>query len=176
MSPNPASRAETTVEPVTVPITMDLTWRYVASAPMTRFLAGLRHRRIEAIRCGGCGRRYLPPRPFCGRCRLRMDDWVPVADTGTIAAWTVVNQPIIDGRTGEPRPSPYGMALIRLDGADTTLNHYLDRTDPAELAIGWRVRAVWRDELIGAMDDISHFEVVTDSADAEPTSTDSEAH
>ncbi len=148
------------VIPSTIGITMDLTWRYVASAPMSRFLDGLRHRRIEAIRCAGCGRRYLPPRPFCGRCKQRMDEWVPVADTGVIVAWTVVHQRIIDGRTGEPRPSPYGMALIRLNGADTTLNHYLDRTDPAELAIGQRVRAVWRDELIGAMDDISHFEVL----------------
>lgn len=143
-----------------VPITMDLTWRYAASAPMTTFLEGLRERRIAAVRCDGCGRRYLPPRPFCGRCRRRMSRWVPVSDTGTIAAWTVVHVPIIDGRTGERRPSPYGMALIRLDGADTTLNHFLDETDPDRLAVGTRARAVWRDDLLGAMDDISHFEVL----------------
>lgn len=139
---------------------MDLTWRYVASAPMSRFLDGLRERRIEATQCDGCGRRYLPPRPFCGRCRQRIERWVPVSDTGTIVAWTVVHLPIIDGRTGEPRPSPYGMALIRLDGADTTLNHFVDRTEPGALAIGQRARAVWRDELVGAMDDIAHFEVL----------------
>jgi uncharacterized OB-fold protein len=52
------------------------------------------------------------------------------------------------------------MGLIRLDGADTTLNHYLVESDPAKLAIGQRVRAIWRDQRRGAMDDILHFEVI----------------
>jgi uncharacterized OB-fold protein len=52
------------------------------------------------------------------------------------------------------------MGLIRLDGADTTLNHYLDENDPGRLEIGLRVQAVWREERIGAMDDILHFEVL----------------
>lgn len=139
---------------------MDLRWRYASGAAMERFLGGLRARRIEALRCGGCGRRYLPPRPQCGDCRLRMSEWVPVADEGTLEAWSVYHLPILDGRTGEPRTAPYGIGLVRLDGADTTLNHFLDETDPGRLAIGLRVRAVWREELRGALDDILHFEVV----------------
>ncbi len=140
---------------------MRLTWRYVSGTAMERFLAGLAERRLEALRCGGCGRRYLPPRPFCGRCRLRLCDWVPVRDEGMLDAWTVVHLPILDARSGEPRAVPYGMGLIRLDGADTTLNHYLAEADPARLAIGLRVRAVWREHLRGALDDILHFEVVS---------------
>jgi uncharacterized protein len=141
-------------------IELDLSWRYASGDPMERFLRGLTRRRIEATRCPQCGRKYLPPRPFCGRCRVRMSEWVPVAEVGTLVAWTVVHLPIIDGRTGEPRPSAYGMGLIQLDGADTSINHYLDSSDPDLLRIGARVRAVWRDELRGAMDDIVHFEVL----------------
>ncbi len=127
---------------------------------MERFCASLLERRIEALRCGGCGKRYLPPRPFCGNCRLRLNEWVPVADEGTLEAWTVQFLPILDGRTGKMRDVPYGMGLIRLDGADTTLNHYLTENDPRRLKAGLRVRAVWRDERNGAMDDILHFEVL----------------
>ncbi len=151
-------------EPLTVPIKMALTWRYASGAAMERFRAGLRERRIEALRCADCGRAYLPPRPMCGCCRTRLTEWVPVADEGQLVGWTVVNQPMLDGRTGETRPAPYGMGLIRLDGADTTLNHYLGESDPARLAIGQRVKAVWRDELRGAMDDISHFEPLPEPA------------
>lgn len=147
-------------EAIRVSIPMDISWRYASGAAMERFNRGLLQRRIEAIRCGSCGRRYLPPRPFCGNCRLRMHAWVPVDDTGTLVAWTVVHLPILDGRTGQQRPAPYGMGLVRLDGADTTVNHYLAESDPARLAIGLRVRAVWRDELRGAMDDIAYFEVL----------------
>lgn len=89
-----------------------------------------------------------------------MSEWVPVADEGTLVAWTVVHLPILDGRTGLARPSPYGMGLIRLDGADTTLNHYLAQADPDRLAVGQRVRARWREELLGAIDDIECFEIV----------------
>lgn len=139
---------------------MDLGWRYSSGAAMERFLTGLRERRIEALRCGGCGRRYLPPRPLCGECRLHLSDWVAVADEGVLEAWSVYHLPILDGRTGEPRPAPYGIGLVRLDGADTTLNHFLSETDPRRLEIGLRVRAAWREEMRGALDDILHFEVI----------------
>lgn len=138
---------------------MELTWRYASGAAVEAFCAGLKERRIRALQCPDCARRYLPPRPLCGNCHRRLSAWVPVEDTGTLEAWTVVHLPILDGRTGRKRPSPYGMGLIRLDGADTTLNHYLAESDPARLRIGMRVQAVWRDDLRGAMDDILHFEV-----------------
>ena len=147
-------------EYLAVSIAMNQSWRYASGKAMERFCASMRERRIEALQCGECGRRYLPPRPFCGNCHCRMQEWVPVRDEGTVEAWTVVHLPILDGRTGEMREAPYGMALIRLDGADTTLNHYLAENDSAQLAIGMRVRAVWRDELRGAMDDILHFEAI----------------
>lgn len=135
-------------------------WRYASGDAMGRFAEGLKRRHIEAVQCGKCKRRYLPPRPFCGVCHLRMTDWVPVSDEGILEAWTVVYLPIIDSRTGVTREGPYGMGLIRLDGADTTLNHYLVETDSAKLSIGLRVKAVWREELQGVVDDILHFEVV----------------
>jgi uncharacterized OB-fold protein len=148
------------VERVVVEHTMDLCWQYASGAAMARFCAGLAERRIEALRCDGCGRRYLPPRPMCGNCHLRLSSWVPVQDQGTLVAFTVVHVPMLDGRTGQPRPTPYGMGLVRLDGADTTLNHFLAANDPAQLAVGSRVRAVWRTELVGAIDDILHFALV----------------
>ncbi len=151
---------EPTYELLSVSLDMDLTWRYAAGEAMTRFLEDVGRGRLEASRCDMCGQRYLPPRPFCGICRMRIDSWVAVADTGVLEAWTVVHLPIRDGRTGEMRPSPYGMGLIHLDGADTSLNHYLDTTEPERLTIGARVRAVWRHDRRGAMDDILHFEVL----------------
>ena len=147
-------------EYITVSIPMNVTWRYASGTAMEHFCARLREKRIEAMRCDQCDRRYLPPRPFCGDCRVPLSNWVEVKNEGVLDAWTVVHLPIMDGRTGEHRPSPYGMGLIRLDGASTTLNHYLAEADPQQLRIGQRVRAVWRSELRGAMDDILHFEVV----------------
>lgn len=144
-----------------VPISMDLTWRYGTGWYFGHFFHILKEEgRLLGLRCPVCRRVYLPPRPVCGNCHAELSEWVPVADTGTVRAFTVVHLPIVDPTTGEPRPTPYGMALIQLDGADTTLNHYLAETDLAKLRIGLRVRAVWREERRGRMSDIRHFEIV----------------
>lgn len=153
MSPRP-------LEPVTVCHTMDLEWRYASGAAMQRFCEGLLERRIRALRCDSCGRRYLPPRPFCGRCRADLRSWVDVRDEGTLEAFTVVHLPIVDGRTGLERRAPYATCLVRLDGADTTVNHFLAVPDGGRLARGTRVRALWRPgSPQGTLDDILHFEV-----------------
>lgn len=139
---------------------MNLTWRYGTGWYFGHFFRTLKEEgRLLGLRCPVCRRVYLPPRPVCGNCHAPLQEWVPVADRGTVRAFTVVHLPIVDPATGEPRPVPYGMALIQLDGADTTLNHYLAETDLSKLRIGLRVRAVWRDKRQGSMTDIRHFEI-----------------
>lgn len=152
------------VESVVVPLPMNLRWRYASGTPMARLLKALGEQRLIALRCDECQRRYLPPRPFCGNCRKRLSTWVPVQDEGTLEAWTIMYLPMIDGRTGKPRNVPYAMGLVRLDGADTTINHFISTLDPAQLRIGQRVKAVWRSERLGALDDIASFEPAAESA------------
>jgi hypothetical protein len=89
-----------------------------------------------------------------------MHAWAHVQDTGTVVAFTIVHLPILDPVTQEARPSPYGMALIQLDGADTALNHFLGEGDMGKLQVGRRVRAVWREHRSGRLTDISHFEAI----------------
>ncbi|MDD5466578.1 MAG: Zn-ribbon domain-containing OB-fold protein [Anaerolineales bacterium] len=141
--------------------TMTLAWQYGASRYFAELMRAVRdERRLLGLRCPRCRRVYLPPRPVCGNCHAELREWVEVKDTGTVRAFTVVHVPIIDPATGQPRPMPYGMALIQLDGADTTLNHYLAENEAGKLRIGMRVRAVWREERTGTLGDIVHFEEV----------------
>jgi len=154
-------------EHVRVSAEMTLEWRYSPGAAMARFRQALRAGRILATRCDGCGTRYLPPRPVCGDCGLALSAWVEVAEVGTVLACTVVHVPIVDGRTGLPREVPYAMALVRRDGADSTLNHFIlgegasdEGVSGEGLAIGSRVRARWREERTGSLDDLEGFEVV----------------
>lgn len=143
--------------------TMTLSWRYGTSDYFRTFMDALREsRRILGMRCPVCHRVYLPPRPVCGDCFAELREWVEVKDTGTVRAFTVVHVPIIDPPTGKPRPTPYSMALIQLDGAGTMLNHYLSTNEPAAPCIGMRVRAVWREARTGALSDILHFVQIPD--------------
>jgi len=142
--------------------TMNMDWRYGTSWYFAKFIRALQDKRlILGLRCPACRRVYLPPRPVCGNCYAEMREWVEVKDIGTVLAATVVHVPIIDPLTGQPRPAPYGMALIQLDGADTTLNFYLAENDPTKLHIGMRVRAVWREQRTGTLSDIVYFKEVS---------------
>ncbi|CAJ92017.1 Zn-ribbon domain-containing OB-fold protein [Cupriavidus necator] len=126
-----------------------------------RFFAALRdHGRITATCCAACARSYVPPRLSCPECFAKLKDWVDVSDTGTVVSFTIVREP---GML-QPVARPYVLALIRLDGADTALAHYLGDVDAAAVKTGMRVRAVLADECMGNIWDIRYFKPVGDSA------------
>jgi uncharacterized OB-fold protein len=107
-----------------------------------------------ASRCESCGITYCPPRLFCERCFAGpLDADRTVGPEGTLEAHTV-------GRVGveeEPLDEPVTVGLIRLDGADTRLVHFL--VDASEPAAGARVEAVLAplEERTGSILDIRGF-------------------
>lgn len=110
--------------------------RYTPGVAGEAFFTALRDRgRFVASRCGSCGITYCPPRLFCERCfegPLEAD--VEVGPEGTVESYSV-------GYTGlEERPldQPVTVGLIRLDGTDTVLLHFLIDSDHP--MIGQRVR------------------------------------
>jgi uncharacterized OB-fold protein len=141
-----------------------LRYRFAAGYHATRFFEALRDEgRILATR-DAAGNVMVPPRPVCGLSGLTMDEWVEVGPDGVLAGCTIVYVPFIDPMTGVQRPVPYGFGLVRFDGADTSIYHLLDATDPQQIGVGKRVRAVFRprEERIGSLADIRHFSVIED--------------
>lgn len=133
---------------------------YAAGRHGSKFMSALRdQRRLLGTRCSSCGRVLVPPRPVCGICAARTDEWVEVGPTGTITGFTVVEIPFIDPMTGVQRPVPYGFAFIRLTGADTNLYHFLEENRHDRISVGMEVEAVFKPdgEREGALSDIVHF-------------------
>jgi len=133
--------------------------KYYAGRIGSRFHISLRDdKKILASRCPGCGAVYMPPRQTCGPCfkNMTVDDMVEVGPAGTVETYTVVNydEPVM------PRKAPFVYAIVKLDGADTGLAHFLDEVDPARVEIGMRVEAVFAPDRKGNILDISHFRPV----------------
>jgi len=118
-------------------------FRYTAGRAMTRFLEGLAQQRVWATRCEGCGRVYVPPLGFCGRCWREIAEWLELPAEGELVSYTI-------------RP-PTILGLIRLDGADTYLVHRVGGVEPTEVERVRRVRAVWREDRTGSILDIAYF-------------------
>lgn len=144
-----------------ITIQMNLPYRFPAGAYFDRFFKELKESgKIMGIRCPDCRRVYVPPRPVCGDCFVKMNEWVEVGPKGTVRAYTSIYFPFIDGSTGKPRPIPYGAGLIQLDGAYSTINHILEEGDPEKLYIGMRVEVVLKEKREGNIGDILHFKTI----------------
>ena len=118
-----------------------------AGRALSRFLAALVEGRLFGMRCPECSKVYLP-RSSCPRCGVALGEDVPVADTGTVTTFCVVNV----GYPGQRVTPPYVAAAVLLDGADIAFQHLVLGCDPGEVRMGMRVRAVW-----GGSGRISHF-------------------
>jgi uncharacterized OB-fold protein len=147
-------------EPLTIAGRWDIPYRHTAGHAASRFFNELKdNKRIMGVRCPSCRRVLVPPRGFCERCFVPVDEWVEVQDSGTLSTFTIVYAQF----TSLP-PPPYCVGLVKLDGADTALMHYVGGVDLQDLeaakkalSVGMRLQAVWRDEREGKISDIEYF-------------------
>jgi uncharacterized protein len=126
-------------------------FRYTPGVANTAFLEALRDRGVMlGSRCEACGVTYLPARLFCERCFAELSADVECGPEGQLISWTVGHVGIDDQPLAEPIP----VGLVRLDGADTALMHFLHVDEPE---IGMRVRVELRDDRSGSILDIKGF-------------------
>ncbi|MFE6509463.1 Zn-ribbon domain-containing OB-fold protein [Nocardioides sp. NPDC057767] len=137
----------------------DLHYDIHLGSTWSRFMDGLKDRKILANSCTVCERVFVPPQAYCESCFEPTDNWRELSGEGTLEVFTVAWH----GFTGGPKP-PYAIGGIRLDGASTLLMHWIvgvDFTPEADvreaLPFGTRVKAVWAEERSGQILDIAHF-------------------
>jgi uncharacterized OB-fold protein len=122
---------------------IDLPYVYTAGEMQRAGLTGLREGRI--VGASGGEHVVVPARPFAPD-GTRLTEPVELPSEGVLEAVTVAHH--LDGAPA------YG--LIRLEGATTLLFHRLGG-GAEHLEAGATVRAVWREERQGGIDDIEHW-------------------
>ncbi|MBI4671331.1 MAG: Zn-ribbon domain-containing OB-fold protein [Chloroflexi bacterium] len=133
---------------------VNLLFNYAAGEAASRFLIALRdEKKIWGTRCPSCQRVLVPARSFCPRCFVDTTEWIEVGPTGTVSAFAPVFH--LADPSGFGNPKGLSAALIRLDGADTALAHFIGETDAPQ--IGLRVVAVFAESRSGHILDIAYF-------------------
>lgn len=153
------------IELISMPMVVDVPYRFAAGKYMTRFLTELRDNgRFFGIRCPACNRVQLPPRVVCAVCHVKNSEWVELGKEGTLVGFTIMYLPLTDPTTGKPHEPPFAYGSVRLDGSDSVIDHFLN-VEPIvdHLRIGMRMKVVLkeREERIGDLGDILHFDPVT---------------
>ena len=138
--------------PLSAPLTLSFDYTRSVGPTLSKFFTALRERRIIGVR-GSDGRVHVPPPEYDPVTYEQLGEMVPVSSVGTVKSW--VWQP--DPLPGQPLDRPFAWALIKLDGADTTLLHAVDAGQPAAIRTGKRVHVQWADEPVGAITDIACF-------------------
>jgi uncharacterized OB-fold protein len=131
--------------------------RYWAGKAGSRFYIALRdEKKILGSRCDTCDKVFWPPRTTCGRCfsQLPEADMVEVGPGGVLESFTVVNynEPVI-----HPKKVPFAYGIIKLDGADCGIAHFIDEIDLDAVEIGMRLTPVFSEDRQGNILDIKYF-------------------
>jgi uncharacterized protein len=86
-----------------VPISTELTQPFWDAA---------REHRLAIQRCVECGRYQHPPSTICPRCLSTDLGWETVSGKGKISAYTVMNEPVVNGFE---QMVPYACIVVELD-------------------------------------------------------------
>ena len=121
-----------------------------------RFLEGLADGKVTGIKCGGCGKVYVPPQQLCGDCFKVMEEWIELSGRGQVVNYTVAH---VDVRNG-PLKEPQIIGMIKFDGADTAVFGRIVGAKAGPELIGLKVKPAFRDERKGSIRDITHYEPV----------------
>lgn len=150
-------------ENISVKTHWNIPFEHFAGKTASRYFIEMRdHRKIMGTKCPQCHRVLIPARSFCEQCFGPADEWVEVGDQGTIETFSINCMKYV----GMPDP-PYILAIIKLDGADTGMMHFIGGLDlsnvdaaAGKLKIGTRVQAVWKENREGLITDIECFRVI----------------
>ncbi|PXX66977.1 hypothetical protein DFR70_103733 [Nocardia tenerifensis] len=148
-----ATGGHTVPDVLSAPLRVRFDYTRSVGPTIGNFLTNLRARKLVGVR-GSDGRVLVPPPEYDPHTAEALTEFVDVADTGTVESWTWVREPL----PGQPFDRPFAWALIRLDGADTTLLHAVDVATPDDIHTGQRVRVRWAAETTGSIHDIACFE------------------
>lgn len=149
----------------TIPGDWNIHYEYSVGKTAAAFFDGLKSRGvILGSRCDSCGRVLLPARGFCERCFVDTSDLVEVGPGGEVETFTLPSNPVVT-RSGDH----FMIALIKVDGADSGLVHFVDGLDFSDpyhvfrsVEAGLRVEAEFRaqEEREGHILDIACFRPV----------------
>lgn len=97
---------------------------------------------LIGTKCGSCGKVDFPPRaicPVCGRKSLGKMERFRLGGGGKVVTYTVIH----DAPAQFEMQKPYVVAIVEMDEGVRLTSQIID-VEPAEVTIGFRVRATFR--------------------------------
>lgn len=132
-------------------------YKYSVGALASKFFVEIRdHKKINGVKCAKCNMVFVPPRSVCSKCFGKIEDLVELSGKGTLVTYTVARY---DSAVQVLKP-PYAIGVIKLDGADTAITHFIADADFKDLKAGMKLEAVFNEKRNANILDIKYFRPV----------------
>jgi uncharacterized OB-fold protein len=121
-----------------------------------KFFRAIRDRgTFLATRCEACDITFVPPKVYCDRCMAELDSYIDVGTIGYVDTFTLSFR----NMDGSEKERPRILAMVRIEGTDGGLIHYIEGIEAEDIEIGMPVKAILRpkSKRTGSMDDILGF-------------------
>jgi len=133
---------------------IQINYRWSVGQAGERFFTELRdHKRIMGARCRKCSRILVPPRIFCEECFVQDMEWVEVEPKGTLVTFG----DSYFSTDGKRLKDPWMLGIVRFNGSDGGLIHYIGEARPENLKIGMPMEVVFNEKREGNIFDIKYF-------------------
>ena len=139
-----------------------LRYDFSAGYATSKFLRCCKEGKLIGQRSPVTGKVIAPPRGSCPESGVPTVDEVELKDSGTVISFTIVHIPI----PNNPIQPPYIIANIVLDNCDQSFIHLISECNNADVKIGTRVKAVWKDksEWDYSLENIKYFKPTNEAA------------
>ena len=112
----------------------------------SKFFLALEEGKFLATQCKNCSNTWSPPRPACPDC-LQPTSWVELSGQGELISWSVLH--FAPKMLADKLETPYILAYVKMDGADTLFAHLLRNFGKIEeLYHGMPVNVVFSQEAV----------------------------
>ena len=140
-------------ELLSAPLVIEYPFKRTTGPVIGAFLTGLREGILVGSKASD-GRVLVPPMEYDPVTSEPLTEIVEVGPAGVVTTWAWVREPM----PKHPLDRPFAWALVKLDGATSSLLHALDTGSMDRVSTGMRVSIRWREERKGHITDIECFE------------------
>lgn len=136
-----------------------MSYIYTVGRAGEKFFREIMNGKIFGAKCNSCNVTYVPPRTYCEKCFARLEaHYIDVGIKGTVHTFTQC----YEAYDGTKKENPSIVAMIRIDGTQGGLVHWLAETDFKGVYIGMPVEAVFKPkkDREGSIRDIKYFKPI----------------
>jgi len=144
-------------EPVLFKGFVIMPYKYSVGSMASKFFIKIRDSKvISGAKCAKCGFVNVPPRSVCPKCFSKVEELVELSGRGTLETYTIVHY---ESAVQALQP-PYAIGVIKLDGADTGMTHFIGEVDAKTIKAGMKLEPVFKDKREAHILDIEYFRPV----------------